>query len=111
MRGKEDLGGNLDRGDWAILTTPKRRHTDFHFASAVCAGVSEMLGLKFHENAFTCKSKHRIDAIFEMNVTPQERNIILYDDIITTGSTIDAAKGPLIDAGYTVYTLISIDNH
>ena len=70
-----------------------------------------MLGLKFYENAFTCKSKHRIDAIFEMNVTPQERNIILYDDIITTGSTIDAAKGPLIDAGYTVYTLISIDNH
>jgi len=108
---KSELGENLNEAGWCILTTPRRRHTDFHFSTAICQIISQALDIPFYKDAFICLSKERVNPHFEQQVQPEERNVLLYDDILTTGSTIKASRDLLLEAGYTVYTLISIDNH
>ena len=45
-----------------------------------------------------------------MAVEPRERNVILVDDIITTGSTIRACRQLLLDHGHVVLPVIGIKN-
>ena len=109
---RAEIGDNLCDADWCILTTPRRRHAEgFHFATEICKIMADALDIPFYKDAFICMNKQRINAQFEQQKYPTEKNVLLYDDIITTGSTIKAARDLLIEAGYTVYTLISIDNH
>ena len=106
------LGDNLSESGWCLMTTPRRRHgTGFHFATAVCKEIAEELQIPFYQDAITCRNRTRIDPDFEVNEYPKEKNVLMYDDIITTGSTLSASRDILISAGYTVWSLISIDNH
>ncbi len=106
------LGENLSNGDWCILTTPRRRHMgEFHFATAVCQIMANALGIPFYPDALICMNHNRTHPIFELQVLPEQKNILLYDDILTTGCTVKASRDLLTEAGYTVYTLVSIDNH
>ena len=105
------LGPNIKECDWCIVTTPARRHTDFHFATEVCKLIADALEISFYEGAFTCDSKQRIDPEFEMQIDPPENNVILYDDILTTGSTLKATKALLTDTGHVVFPIVSINNH
>lgn len=105
------LGPNISENDWCIVTTPARRHKDFHFATEVCKMISEALDIPFYDNVFICESNQRIDPEFEMQMDPDEKNVIIYDDIITTGSTMKAVKALLIDTGHTVFPIVSINNH
>ena len=104
--------GNVDKGDWGLVTTPRRRHaTGFHFATAVCEDLAQIVKIPFYKDFVTAKNRDRINPRFEYKTWPEERNLILYDDILTTGVTVNRVRGELLEHGYTVMTLISIDNH
>ena len=75
---------------WCIITTPKRRHKEKNFASMVCDELSKTLGIPFYEDVVEAKNKHRIDPVFELKKQINEKEIIIYDDIFTTGSTLKA---------------------
>lgn len=75
---------------WCIITTPKRRHKEKNFASMVCDELSKTLGIPFYEDVVEAKNKHRIDPVFELKKQIDEKEIIIYDDIFTTGSTLKA---------------------
>ena len=107
-----ELGGNFSEGDWCLMTTPRRRHAEgFHFATAICERISEELRIPFYKDAVSCLNNNRINPTFEIQVWPEQKNVILYDDILTTGNTVTVTREELCRSGYTVFTLISIDNH
>lgn len=96
---------------WCIVTTPRRRHAEgFHFATEICRTAADNLGIVFYENAITCKSRHRINPEFTLDILPKEKCVILYDDIITTGETLRAARKLLIDNKYSVIEIVGIRN-
>lgn len=105
------LGENLSKGDWCMLTTPRRRHRDgFHFSTAVTQAAAQSMRLPFYSDAFTAADRSRIDPNFEMKVELPERNVILVDDIITTGQTIRSCRQLLLDHGHVVLSVIGIKN-
>ena len=109
---KNLLGGNLSECGWCLLTTPRRRHKgEFHFATTVCEDIAYELRIPFYADAFHTENFDRTHPNFVMDIAPAERNVILYDDILTTGCTVDATRKLLMEAGYTVCTVVSIDNH
>jgi predicted amidophosphoribosyltransferase len=106
------LGGdNMKNGGWCICTAPRRRHKDgFHFATAICKAVAKSLHIPFYEDAFSAKNRSRIDPEFYMLKNPVEPNVILYDDIITTGETMRAMRKLLADAGHVTFLIVAIKN-
>ena len=104
-------GGNITQGDWCLCTTPRRRHKEgFHFATAICRSTAKKLGLPFYEDAFIAESRSRIEPDFHMLKNPKEVNVILYDDIVTTGQTIRAVRKLLLDEGHVVICVVGITN-
>lgn len=107
----KSLGTNLTEGNWCILTTPRRRHKDgMHFATEICKSAAEILKIPCYVDCFTSENRDRINPIFNMEITPQEINVILFDDIISTGVTIKTCRQLLIDFGYVVHVIIGIKN-
>ena len=105
------LGLNIANGNWCILTTPPRRHkTGFHFSTEICRVTSEKLNLPFYEHAFEANNRRRIFPDFTMITTPKEDNVILYDDIITTGQTIRYCRNLLNDAVKVTFCVVGICN-
>lgn len=95
---------------WAIITTPRRRHADgFHFASAVCELIGDRLGIPIYSDAVQCINRNRLDPEFHLLRPFRERRVIVYDDIITTGSTLTATASLLADRDF-VLNLIGINN-
>ena len=108
---EEALGANLAKGDWCILTTPRRRHKNMmHFSTEICRTAAGILGLPFYEDAFTAENRNRIDPDFTMEKNPKEKNVILYDDIVTTGMTMKTTRQMLLDEGHVVLGIVGIKN-
>ena len=91
----EVIGPQLSKGDWCIITTPKRRHLVKNFATRISEDMARRLNIPFYEDVCSCRSKQRVDAIFDVNVVPKEQNIICFDDFVTTGQTLQAMKRAL----------------
>ena len=72
--------------------------------------LSRLLGIPFYEDVVISKNRNRLFPEMEMIKQPEERNVILYDDIITTGMTAKTTRDLLIGAGYVVYSIFSIMN-
>ena len=107
----ETLGENIAKGGWCICTTPRRRHKKgFHFSTEVCRNAAEKLGIPFYLDAFTAENRSRIEPEFTMNTEPKEQDVILYDDIVTTGQTIRMVRQMLNDAGHVTMLVIGIKN-
>jgi hypothetical protein len=83
-------GANFADGGWCIVTSPKRRNKEANFASAVCARVAEVLLIPFYDDAIICRTKMRINPEFTVVKHIAEPNVLVYDDILTTGSTLTA---------------------
>lgn len=104
------LGHNLAAGDWGVITTPRRRHLERNFAHLVSAGIARQLGIPFYADAASCRSKQRVNAVFELNVRPSEQNIIIFDDFVTTGQTMLAMKRLFEPLGKNILFVAGINN-
>ena len=91
----EVIGPQLSKGDWCIITTPKRRHLVKNFATRISEDMARRLNIPFYEDVCSCRSKQRVDAIFDVNIVPKEQNIICFDDFVTTGQTLQAMQRAL----------------
>jgi hypothetical protein len=90
------LGYNLSGGDWALITTPRRRHKDgLHFSTEICRKVSEVLKIPFYKEAIVSRTKNRMKPEFTVVSDIKETNIICFDDIVTTGMTLKATHDVL----------------
>ena len=93
----EIIGGELNKGNWCIVTTPKRRHLVKNFATRISEDIARQLHIPFYEDVALCHSKQRIGAVFSMNNLPKEPNCIVFDDFVTTGSTLKAMRNLLVE--------------
>ena len=89
------IGPDLSKGSWCIITTPKRRHLVKNFATRISEQVASLLNIPFYEDVCSCRTKQRVGAIFDVNIVPNEQNIICFDDFVTTGQTLQAMKRAL----------------
>ena len=105
------LGSSLSLGDWAIVTSPKRRHKERNFASLVSARLADLLGIPFYEDVAKCHSKHRVGAVFSFGAEPpKERNIIVFDDFVTSGATMISMRELLLPLGKNLVFFTGINN-
>ena len=105
------LGNSLADGDWAIVTSPKRRHKERNFASLISARLGSLLGIPFYEDVAECHSKHRIGAVFTFGKeAPTESNIIVFDDFVTTGATMISMRELLNPLGKNLVFFTGINN-
>ena len=105
------LGHNLSSGDWAIVTSPKRRHKTHNFASMISARLGELLDIPFYEDLAECHSKHRVGAVFTFGKEPPtQRNLIVFDDFVTSGATMISMKNLLQPLGYNLVFFTGINN-
>lgn len=81
------FGQNLDPTQFAIVPTPKRRHREFNFGEAFCTRTAELLGIPCFCGVGYARTNKRIQAEFELMYLPPNKNLIVLDDFVTTGST------------------------
>lgn len=106
----ELLGSSMASGHWCICTTPKRRHKERNFATLVSMDIAERLHIPFYEDVAFCRNRQRINAVFDLNVLPAEPNIIVFDDFVTTGSTLGAMHRLLSPLGKNLLFVTGINN-
>ncbi len=94
---------------WCILTTPSRRHKDWNFAEAVCEELAAKTGCRFHRGFAVAKNRDRIKPQFTPLFQIEERNVILYDDIMTTGTSLRAMHDLL--SGKNIVSIVGINNN
>ena len=105
------LGSSLASGDWCIVTSPKRRHKVRNFASLISARLAELLSIPFYEDIAECHSKHRVGAVFTFGKQPPtERNIIVFDDFVTTGATMISMRNLLMPLQKNLVFFTAISN-
>lgn len=107
---RECIGYHICDGSWSIVTTPMRRHKDRNFATLVSEGLAKELGIPFYFDCAHCRSKQRVGAIFDPNNLPKEPNVIVFDDFVTTGSTLLAMKNLLQEHGKNPVFFAGINN-
>ncbi|MBR5117357.1 MAG: hypothetical protein IK100_01785 [Muribaculaceae bacterium] len=106
----ETLGYHLADGSWAVCTSPKRRHREKNFATLISERIAAALGIPFYEDVALCHTKQRVNAVFELNNLPQESNIIVFDDFVTTGMTLAGMKKLLSSLNKNTVFFSAINN-
>lgn len=99
-----------DLREFCVITSPRRRHFEgLHLATEVCRILAHTFAIPFYENAIQCINRHRIQPEFHRLYPIPERKVILFDDIITTGSTLKATVESLGDRA-VILPIIGIKN-
>lgn len=106
----ECVGYHISSSNWAIVTTPMRRHREHNFASRIAEGIGKTLGIPFYFDCAHCQSKQRVGAVFLPNNIPAEPNVIVFDDFVTTGSTLLAMKNLLHEHQKNTVFITGINN-
>lgn len=104
------IGSELKNGGWCLITAPRRRHLERNFATLVSIKMASLLGIPFYEDIVHCKSKQRMNAVFTLSSVPKEPNIIVFDDIVTTGSTLASIKAAFKDCKKNLMFFTGINN-
>lgn len=105
------IAGYIDPENWCVITTPKRRHKERNFATEVARQIAANLGIPFYEDVATARSRERINAIFDINYLPRQQNIIVFDDFVTTGHTMNSMLNLLGPLKKTLLFFAGINNH
>lgn len=105
-----DMQRRLNGGDWALVTTPRRRHKERNFATMICEAMAPMLGIPFYVDAAFCTKRQRLDAVFEPGNIPVEKNVIVFDDFVTTGQTMRAMANLLAQYDKNMLFMTGINN-
>ena len=96
--------------EWCIVTAPRRRHLEGHnFADAVSRKISEGVRIRYYEGAVQCINRNRIRPEFFLLREIKEQRIIIFDDILTTGSTLEALAA-LFEDRKQIFCIIGIKN-
>lgn len=104
------LSPNLDPGQWAVVTPPARRHLTENFAQKTGRLLAGLLGIECHVDVAICKNKKRVNAIYTLDKLPTQNNLIVFDDIITTGSTFISMDRLLTPLGKNCLFFAAINN-
>lgn len=107
---RECIGYHLTDGSWSIVTSPMRRHKERNFATLIAEGLASELAIPFYFDCAHCRSKQRVGAVFDANNIPSEPNVIVFDDFVTTGSTLLAMKNLLQSLGKNCVFFAGINN-
>ena len=105
------LGNYLRDGHWAICATPKRRHLTQNFACQIASEIGSRLQIPYYEDVAIAHSRQRVAVDFDLGVLPAEPNLIIFDDFVTTGSTIAAMKRLLDPLGKNLFFVVGINNN
>lgn len=106
----EFLGNGFNPQQWAIITAPCRRHKENNFAKRCARDIANRLNISFLEDIFTCHSRQRVNAVFNLEYVPQQDNLIVFDDIVTTGSTLIAMNKLIKPLGKNTFFVTGIKN-
>lgn len=107
---EQTLGSHLHLGDFAVVTTPRRRHKERNFACLVAEGIANHLRIPYRPDVAIAKSKQRIGVDFEPGIIPPETNLIVFDDFVTTGSTLGAMNRLLAPMGKNCMYFVGVNN-
>lgn len=96
--------------DFCVTCPPPRRHPEGNFAEAVAKRVADSLGIPFSRiYAPNDESKQRLRPNIGLyHPEGLTQNVILYDDVLTTGKTLSACHELL--GGHNVVSCIGINN-
>lgn len=86
------VGQNLDPTHFALVCSPRRRHLEWNFGHATAEAVAIALGIPFFPDCCTAKSRQRVNVEFDPANVPPQKNLIIYDDIVTTGQTLSSME-------------------
>lgn len=106
----EILGPSLFQCGWAVVTAPPRRHTGRNFAVETARLMANYLNIPFRPDVAFCHTKQRINVEYEPGEPPPEPNLIVFDDIVTTGSTLKSLTDVLKGMGKSVFLIVGINN-
>ena len=104
------LGNNLADGGFALVTTPRRRHRQRNFACLVTQALAIRLKIPYREDVAIARTKQRIGVDFSLGFLPPEPNLIVFDDFVTTGSTLGAMNRLLSPMGKNLVYFVGVDN-
>ena len=104
------LGSQLRKGGWCIVTSPRRRHLVKNFATRISELLAAKLDVPFYPDVCSCRSKQRMNAIFDVHLVPDEPNIICFDDFVTTGQTMAAMRRAFSPYQKNFFQVTAINN-
>ena len=73
--------------------------------------MAEVLRIPFYEDVAIACNTDRVHPVFRLNLVPEENNLIVFDDIVTTGITIETTKQLLIPYHKNMMFFVGINNH
>lgn len=107
---RQIIGDAISAGQWAIVTPPPRRHREHNFASEVARGIARKIGIPAFTDIAEAHTRQRIAVDFTLRYLPDQQNLIVFDDIVTTGSTFQSMHRMLATKGKALLFIAAIKN-
>lgn len=104
------LGSHLRNGGFALVTSPKRRHLTRNFATLIAQQLALALEIPFIEDVAACRTRQRMNAVFDLIRLPEQPNLIVIDDFVTTGNTLASMRRLLEPLGKNLSFFAGINN-
>ena len=101
-------GGTLAQGSWAVVTAPPRRHKEANFSVRICTQLAASLGVPFYPDALRMEGRERFEAQWTWGCPVPEPNLLVFDDFVTTGSTLSQLVRTVVAKGHTALTLVGV---
>lgn len=99
-----------DPEQWGVTCAPARRHPENNFGYALCRRVAEILGLRAFTDFAVATGRARVHAVFQADKIPDVPNLIVIDDIMTTGSTMLSMSNLCAEHGKSAMFFTAIMN-